>query len=733
MPIHRRALLAPTLLALAISLPGAEAEPAPAATPPVATPPTGEPAILTVVGKHETDVYPGSATTANKGKVPNLDSPRLVDTISRDLIRDIDATTATELWRLIPNAIESERGTVIVRGFTLDQRPASGAQLFDGLRTSVYNLVPVNLYNIERVEVMKGPDGVMYGQGQPGGVINFVLKKPEAEQGNEAKLNLDSYGKKLLTLDSTGTMAKTVAGDLLYRINVSGEQSETFRQNEEFKSLRFAPAIAWVASERTRLTLLTEFFKDTRTGGRGYGTPIRQGDIFAMPRDYSIADPNDFRETEGGSAQLQFERQLAPSTKLDADVFFSQCVYWNQYHEGQRNAAEDAANNPVFRRQYRDQRSDTKTWGYDVHLTWDTKSADWEHRVLVGTDFTRIIDPQFPAIDSWVATGDPLNLDNVYDVPAGTGAYVYTSGERTHGTTIEAGAYGNYRIGWNDALFLDVGLRYDDLHQRAWSYNKVTQTNAYDRIQSDAFLAKDAGLVWKLAPLVSVYYGYSSGMHAQGWTEVDKNGGPFDPLQWEQHESGIKAENTDRSVGAHLCAYVLTRTHELMTDPADATRSIDIGKTRSNGIEASLRGRIDSNTSVSATYGFCRAYVHTSTAISTFSGASLEGEILAGVPTHSGNLTLAHSLSDLPVRLTTAFTYVGDRKARNDSKDPLNVELPHYYVIDVGATYIQPSWQVRLGVNNILDRDYAILYRATGHQVNRGDPQTMTASFTTWF
>jgi iron complex outermembrane receptor protein len=745
----RRLLLTPTLLLLALTLPAAEAEQNPKQTTPEPTPTTGpstqEATPLTVTGERETGTYPGSATTANKGSVPTLESPRRVDSITRELIRELDATTATELWKLVPNAVESERGTVIVRGFTLDQRPAAGAQLFDGMRTSVYNLVPVNLYNIERVEILKGPDGVLYGQGQPGGLVNYVLKKPQRADSNEFSLHLDSYGKKQFQIDSTGTLAETSAGDFLFRVDAVGEQTETFRNFEEYKNFRVAPAVSWLPTESTTITVLSELFKDRRTGGRGYGTPVRQGDPFAMPRNYTIADPNDFRETYGGDVQLQVNQRLAEHTALDLTLYSSRVHYWNQYHEGQRNAAEDAADNPVYRRQYRDQTSDTSTAGYDAHLTWERPDHDLSHRLLVGTDLTRIKDPQFPAIEASITNpvsgtntdgAASLNLDNPYTLPTGTGSYGVDSAEEAHGNYLEAGLYTNYRLGFADRLFFDLGARYDDFQQEASSTNTLTGATNYRVESRDHHVNGDVGVVYKFLPVASVYYGYSSGLAAQGYTTISNVNGPFDPLEWSQHEVGLSTETRDKTLGASLCAFSITRVHDLVPDTspgAPSGASIDVGETRSNGVEATVRGRIANNTLVSGSYGYTHAYVRESTVTSTFSGTGVAGESLAGVPSNNGNVTVAHTLPMKTVRLFASWTYVGTRPARLDPADPLSFDLPYYWTLDLAATYIQPTWQARLGVNNVFDRDYVVLYRATGHQVNRGDPQTFTGSFTTWF
>lgn len=747
--MSRSFLRSPTLLLLALGLPAAEFTPTPP-NQPTPTPPKRDEGVtasgtIEVHAVHDTDVYPGSTSTADKGMTPILESPRRVDAITRDLIRDLDATTATELWRLIPNAVESERGTVIVRGFTLDQRPASGAQLFDGVKASVYNLVPVNLYNIERVEMLKGPSGVMYGQGQPGGMVNFVLKKPKTEQLTEVSTHLDSYGKKQAAIDSTGPVASTDHGDFLYRLNVTAEQSETFRNYEEFKNFRAAPVVTWIPSQTTTLTFLGEAFKDTRTGGRGYGTPVRQGDPFAMPRNYTIADPNDFRETKGGMAQLQLAQGLSDDLTLFGTAFATQCKYWNQYHEGQRNAAEDAADNPTFRRQYRDQTSDTRAIGSDVHLVWDRPGDVISHRALVGTDFTDIVDPQFPAITASttnpVSGANPdgassLDLDNPYALPGGTGSYGVDSSTDDHGEHRELGGYGSYRIDWDKQVFLSAGLRIGTFHQTATSFNRLTNTQNYSRHSDDSYITYDGGLVWKFHQQASLYYGYSTGYQPQGWTSIDNPNGPFDPLTWDQHEVGLNGESAERRFGASLAIFQIIRDHELVPDTspsAPSGASIDVGQTLTQGVEASLRGRVAENTTITLAYGFLQGEVHETTSVSGISGNSLEGEALAGVPEHTANITVGHTLDNMPIRLFASWTYIGTRKARLDSADPLNFHLPHYAILDIGATYLQPSWQARLGVNNVLDEDYAVLYRATGHQVNRGDPQTFTLSFTGWF
>jgi len=703
-----------------------------------------EPQGIRVLVEGEVDTttpHAPSSVTGSKAPVPFLQNPRHVDTIDQQAIRDQGATEAPELWRYVPNAIVGERGVVRIRGFAIGQSAASGGQLFDGVRSSVYNLIGTNLYNVERVEVLKGPAGVMYGQGQPGGLVNYVLKKPREEQFDELRLNWDSWGQQRLAIDSTGPL--TEAKDWLYRVNVSTEESETFRQKETQSSLYVAPALTWRPSGDLRVSLLLEAFKDRRTGGRGYGTPVIQGDVFAMPRDYSISDVDDYREVTGMDAQLQIEANVADGATLTTTLFGGRSYYENMYHEGQRSAAEDAAGDLSYRRQFRNQRSDTRQWGYDMHLLWERQGRELGHRVLIGTDYTGIRDPQFPAIDAYITNpttasntdgANPVDLGAPYAGQASRAGYGVDSSQVTTGERSNFGVYGDYRLAIRESLFASVGGRYDAFEEDTTTNNRITDSVSSTSDDHDR-LSISASLLWQFSETASTYYAFNQGFRAQGWTTVNNANGPFDPLTWDQHEIGASYENEQRTFGANLALFQITRNHELVPDTsvgAPSGASVDVGKTRSEGVEATINGRLSDDTTVTAVYGYNDAYVYQTSRLNRDGTASLKGARLASVPHNTASLTVAHQLRP-DLRLWASGRFVGSQKARLDGTDPLNVKLPQYYTIDVGATYVRDDWEVRVGIDNLLDEDYVTLYRSPGHAVNRGEPRTLSVMFTARF
>lgn len=713
--------------------------PAPAPTPTVTpAPPTPTTQETLTVTSEQTRVLPHAPTsgTANKGEIPLLENTRRVDVVTKDVWNDLGANNATELWHLIPNAVAGERGVVTVRGFELGQGPQSGGQLFDGVRASPYNLIPANLYNIERMEVIKGPAGVMYGQGQPGGMVNYVLEKPERVQRTSVGMNFDSYGERIGTIDTTGTLAQTSTGDFLYRVNLSVEDSETYRRYETFRNISVAPAITWLPTETTTITLLTEFIDDKRTGGRGYGIPIIQGDFYALPRDYTISNPDDYRHVRGMDAQLQIGQVFSEELRLDATLFGARSDYENKYHEGMRNAAEDLAANPIYRRQFREQYSDTRTLGYDVHATWEHRQP-LSHRVLVGSDLTRLEDPQFPAITGYTTNpydaatnpdgAQPIDLDDPYGTTPGTAGYDVDAASDAHATVLNWAFYGDYRIGWQDRIFLDVGVRYDHFQEKTDTTNLLTSAVTYTDAE-DHDISFNGGLVWRFVEQASVYYGYSEGFRPQGWTSVNNVNGPFPPLEWGQHELGVQAETPDKMLAFTACVFRIDREHDLVPDPnGPSGASIDVGTTRSEGVEVTLRGVFPTGTSIIGAYGFTDAFVYETTQ------ANLEGNKLGGVPRHTGSLTLGQNLPTMPVRLTAGWRYVGTRPTHTDTANALYLEMPMYQIIDVGIQYMQPQWTARFGVGNVLDEDGVTVYRPPGHSANHTDPRTYSLSLNAWF
>ncbi len=718
----------------------------PAAPPqPAPTPTPQEPATTgTVVVQADSDdqsPHETTSTSGSKSPVPFLENNRRIDQFDQRTIRDRGAYTVTELLQYAPNVIPGERGTVRIRGFDVGQSAASGGQLFDGVRTSVYNLIPTNLYNVERVEILKGPAGVMYGQGQPGGVVNFVLKKPQAKPLNELSAQWDHWGEKQLAVDSTGPI--TEDEKWLYRVNVSTSETDTFRDHENFSNFYVAPAVSWQPTNDLTVSLLLEAFKDYRTAGRGYGTPVVQGDPFALPRNFSISDPDDYRQVEGLDGQLQVTHRLDGGVTLNGTLFGGRSDYENKYHEGMRSAAEDQSGNPTYRRQYRDQKSDTRAFGFDVHALWTGGDRKVSHRLLLGADMTRIEDPQFPAIDQIttnpVSASNPdgansIDLNNPFAPPGSRAGYGIDASSVTTSHSRDNGFYGDYRIGFEERIFVNGGLRHDTFRERTHTVNRLTSA-VTDTDDDNSDFSYGAGLVLRLAPTASLFYGYNEGFRPQGWTTVSNPNGPFEPLEWKQHEAGVSYESSAKDFGATLAVFELTRQHDLVPDtrPGAATgASIDVGETRSEGIELSFAGRAWTGSTVRGAYGYDEAYVARTTQNNQANTASLDNAQLAGVPRHTASLTLTQEIRG-GARVFVGWRYVGAQDARLDKTDPLSFELPDYYAIDVALAYGRDNWEMRVGVDNVLDEDYVTVYRSPGHAVNRGEPRTLTIAFTTTF
>lgn len=720
----------------------AEDTPAPVPAPAPATPvEQGE--KLVVEGERESPYLPAARVTSGKTDVPLLEDTRRVDTITEQQMWDLGATRSNELWRLVPNAIEGERGTVVVRGFDLGQGPAAGAQLFDGVRTSAYNLVPVNLANVERVEMLKGPSGVMYGQGQPGGMVNYVLKKPQETRSISVSTALNSFGKRQIGIDATGALSRLGEGTLSFRVTGTAEHSKTFRTHETIDNASIAPSLAWRADNGISVTLLTEVFEDTRTGGRGYGTPVRQGNPFAMPRDYGVTDPDDYRDLNGADAQLQTHVPMGESLAFDMTLFAMRSLYENAYHEGQRNAAEDAADTPIYRRQYRVQSSDTKAWGYDAHLAWEQSKGAFANRSLIGTDLTIMRDPQFPAIDGQTTNPQsptnpdgalPVDLDHPGSRPGDVSGYGIDADAVTTARVRNIGVYLQHRIGLMEQVFIDGGVRFDRFREETDTLNRLTGARTLTDAD-DHDLSFNGGTTWKFTEVSSIYYCYSEGFRPQGWTSVNNPNGPFPPLTWDQNEVGLQAETPDKDLAGTFTVFQINRDHELIPDTspgAPSGASVDAGKTRSRGLETSLTGTLGTRTSLTLVGGLTDAYVRDSS-VAAIGGGTITGAKLAGVPRYTAGALMAQEVPDTRLRLSLSWNYVGTRGSRTDTNDPLSFTLPAYQVLGAGVSYLADTWRVRLGVDNLLDDDYVTVYRSPAHAVNRGDPRTLTLNASATF
>ena len=232
----------------------------------------------------------GSSTTGTLVDVPNLSIPSSIDVVTEDVIADQQALQIDEVLRDIGGAVKvndlRRQDAFYLRGFEVRARDYRKNGFLDPTYT------PRDFANVERIEILKGPASVLYGAGQPSGVINLVTKKPLDRAMYQGGMQFGSFGLERYAIDATGPLNSNKS--LSYRINAAYEDEDSFRDYGFAARTFAAPALAWTLDDRTTLLWEGEYVNDRRRFDTGLAAV--SGDPGAFPISRFLGEPsNDFQ------------------------------------------------------------------------------------------------------------------------------------------------------------------------------------------------------------------------------------------------------------------------------------------------------------------------------------------------------------------------------------------------------------------------------------------------------
>ncbi len=252
--------------------------------------------IATGEAEDEDDYYVPDASRTLKTDISLRDTPASVQVIPQQVIKDQGATNVREIARNasgvnFATSVGGRSEQFVIRGFRPERFRNGVRDGFSSARTQV------ELANIDRVEILKGPASILFGQGSPAGIINFVTKQPLREPFYEIAFTAGSFNFYRPTLDFSGPL--TDNGDLAYRLNVAYENADSFRDTVETERFLFAPTLSWQIGDNTELGLEFSYLDDSRPRDRGL-VVLSDNEVADIPFSSFLADPElqeDFEET----------------------------------------------------------------------------------------------------------------------------------------------------------------------------------------------------------------------------------------------------------------------------------------------------------------------------------------------------------------------------------------------------------------------------------------------------
>nr|WP_172193221.1 TonB-dependent siderophore receptor [Microcoleus asticus] len=680
------------------------------------TPSPQEDINIIVTADQQTPYRAPDASTATRTDTPIRDIPQSIQVVPQEVIQDQQVIRAEEALNNV-SGVNFEGGSegqgldIVIRGFT------GAPVLIDGFRE--YGLAGSELLpdpaNIDRIEILKGPASILFGEVQPGGVINVVTKRPLSNPFYEAEVQLGNYGFVRPRLDISGPL--TPDGSLLYRLNAVYEHSEGFRDFEQdIDRVLVAPVITWKITDRTDLTVLLQYLDIQQPIDFGR---IAVGDrLLDTPRRRIFGEPDDSTNIQLFTVGYDFEHRFSDNWK------FRNAFRYSDRHTEQRFASfpfEFDEETGIAQRSYGGFDLEFENYSLQTNFVGNFATGSVRHTLLVGVDLNRLNDDEIGRLDF-----DALIPFNVFDP-------VYGAFPRPGFETIPVflnrklesdrlGVYLQDQISIFDNLKLLAGIRYDTVEQRIGSLEgffsptdvKTTETN-------DAFTPR-VGIVYQPIPEISLYGSYSRSFLPVTTTSAD--GSLLQPEKGKGFEFGLKTELFQNRLSATLAYFDITKQNVATTDPNNSFFSIATGELRSRGVELDLSGEILPGWNIIGAYAYTDAEVTKDNAIEV-------GNRLSGIPEHSSSLWTTYSIQSGELQglgFGVGFNYVGEREGDLEN----SFQLDSYFLTNAAIFYRRDNWRFAINVKNLFNVDYSQGTNGRS-RIEVGEPLRVIASFSMQF
>lgn len=644
--------------------------------------------VIVVTGT--ADGYRPVDANAVKTPTPLVNVPQTITVLTREQLDDQGITQLGDALRYVPGVVlgqgEGHRDQITIRG-----QNTTADFYFDGLRddTQYYR----SLYNIERVEVLKGANALLFGRGGGGGVINRVSKTPDLDRAKgQASANVDSFGAFALAADWNQPFTETVGG----RLNATYEEFDNHRQEFEGRFIGVNPTMAFQPGEATRIELSYNYDDDRRITDRGVpslnGKPLTGYDNTFFGR----ADTN-IATVVAHIAQARLDHELAENLSFNVLGQYSHTdkLYGNIFASGPLNTTT----NTVALAGY-ESGTERGSWIGQANLVWTGQTGGIGHTLLAGVEFA----DQDTHATRRNTPGSSVTLARRLTVPAlAYGALV--SNSNTDVRTISAYIQDQIEL----ASFLQVvaGVRYDEF--------RITGRNAINGVgasRTDRKWSPRFGLIVKPQGNVSFYGSFTRTFLPQSGDQF----GALDPVQatltpesFENIEAGVKWD-VNPNLAFTAAVYQLDRDNSRFNNPVTGLPEVS-GKTRAKGIELSLAGRLLPQLQVSLGYTLQDGEVRSATS------AAPAGRKLSQLPRHQASAWTRYDVSD-KLGLGLGVTH----QSKSFTTISNAVTLPAFTRLDAAVFYdLSENISVQLNVENLTDTDY-FPSAHTDNNISTGEP-----------
>ncbi|MCL1670409.1 TonB-dependent siderophore receptor [Elizabethkingia ursingii] len=681
------------------------------------------------INLHKTGNPNKAKPLSTKSNLTIMETPQPIAIVTHEIIEQQQAKQLSDVLQNVNGIyVTSSRGnsqdSFGGRGFSLgnDNIYKNGARINSGVFPEVSGL--------ERVEVLKGANAMLYGNTAAGGVINMVTKKPRFQTGGSFSLNGGSWNTYKPTFDVYGPISKSAA----FRLNAAYETADSFRDGVSSEKIYFNPSLLFNIGKKSQLIVEGDYLINNFTPDFGIGAITNKDGSYSMnnllSRNAFLGATWQYQDVRQTSTNITFNHQISNNWSLN--VITSYQNYTKDYFSTERVQWEYDKNNRLnWKRPLNKTYNEQNYTSFQANVNGEFNTGKINHKVLIGAD------SDYGSADSYTyfnpSNNKTYGTGYIYGTGGGNGALylddasTWSSGSIPASATQDRNRIRTRRVGVYVQDFISLTKEFKVLAGLRWSYiqnmptiNTNFRTNTKKLVDnsstSDQALSPKVGLVYMPNDNLSLFVTYTNSFSAN--TGYDINRSTLKPTTIDQYEVGVKKNLWNNAIAVNLSAYQILyknyyQTAELTAGGqpnSDPNMKEFAGKMRSRGVELDITGNPSKNLSLIGGISYNNSvYLDTP---DTF--GYVENQRIVRTPATTANFSAFYTLPKYikGLKVGASLYYIGDRLAGwNDTKATNNTRngvsriftLKDYTTFALSLGYDWKKFSIQAKVNNLFD------------------------------
>jgi iron complex outermembrane receptor protein len=645
-----------------------------------------------------------------RGDVPLKELPQSVQVISSEMLADVGVTRLDAALDLASginrqNNFGGMWDAFSVRGFSGDENLPSGV-LVNGFNAGRGFGGPRDASNVERIEVLKGPNSALFGRGEPGGTVSITTKKPQFDTQGSFTISAGSFK----TVRAEGDITGPITDSIAVRVNGAYNNSDNFRDVLSNTRYTVTPSVLINFSDKTKLSYELEYINLRTPMDRG--VVAINGQLGLVPRTRFFGEPGDGRtKVTALGHQLQFQHDFAKGWSALLGFGYRDTSLSGFSSDPEITPARQLlyTGSTLMSRQRRFRDYDTRNLVARSEISGKLYTGSLVHHLLIGADYDEFdIDqvqtrfrPPLATAQQGGAFGNTINIFNpVYGSQPAPGPFRdLVEKQRSWGI------YFQDQIDVTDQLKVRLGGRYDEFKPRLFfrANDFAAAVGSTPPVKFTRF-SPQAGVVYEFSPMFSLYASYGEGFRPNSGTNVASV--PFEPETTRAYEVGAKFATADERISGTIALFDIKKSNVLTTDPLNPGFALALGSARSKGVEFDLNGELPGEFRIWLSYAYLDAEVGEDARDPSFNTPILKGDPLLNIPKHTANVLLTRDfkIGDDTLMIGGGVNYVSSRLGEVADK---SFRLPSYTLVKLLASYeLSDQFKIAAEVDNLLDKHY---------------------------